>query len=215
MKKTIVGIAVSLLVIGLFVVVVKSGTAKSQTSSPTSSSTTSSTPSTPTPSTNTPSTSSAPTATATASVGYKNRPLARWEVTNMVFLTTLINDTNKALAYLEGMNMPYAEVALPQLSCDIDVLKGRNSPSQSSMNSRALGPVPSGYKCPPIPDAQSAADLNVGMAQLESAIVHITNGENSSNGDLTQLGEAEMKAASKTFEKVITDLGTAAQLQIP
>jgi hypothetical protein len=53
------------------------------------------------------------------------------------------------------------------------------------------------------------------MAQLQSAITHIIKGENSFNGDMIQLGEAEMQAASATFDKVITDLGNAAQQQIP
>jgi hypothetical protein len=133
----------------------------------------------------------------------------------MEFFNTLVNDTKKTVDYLTNMNLAYAEVACPQLQCDIATMQGRPSPSDEAVNSRDLAPAGSGYRCPPIPDAQSMADLNVGMAQLQSAITHIINGENSFNGDMIQLGQAEMQAASATFDKVITDLGNAAQQQIP
>ena len=124
----------------------------------------------------------------------------------MEFFNTLVNDTKKTVDYLTNMNLAYAEVACPQLQCDIATMQGRPSPSDEAVNSRDLAPAGSGYRCPPIPDAQSMADLNVGMAQLQSAITH---------GDMIQLGQAEMQAASATFDKVITDLGNAAQQQIP
>ena len=202
-KKVAVGLAVSLLALCLLIVVGHgSGTLKGQTSSQ--------------PATSAPVASSPAVLTPdTANTTYGNRPVGRWVTSNMVFLTTLINDTKSALAYLEGMNLAYAEIACPQLRCDIAVLQGRPTPRDALAGSRALASVPSGYRCPPIPDAQSAADLNAGMAQLESAIAHIINGENTFNGDFIQLGEAEMKAASATFDKVLDDLGKAAEQQVP
>jgi hypothetical protein len=107
------------------------------------------------------------------------------------------------LSYLKNENLAYAEIACPQLLCDIRTMQGRPPPTNEL---RSLKPVPSGYRCPPIPDAQTAADLNVGMAQLNSAINHIITGENSFNGNLIRLGESETQAACDTFAKVLEDL---------
>jgi hypothetical protein len=195
-KKTAIALAVPLLALCVLVVVFyANGTVKSQTSS---------TPSTTTPSTTTP---SATTPVATTVI--RNRPVSRWVTANMTFLTTLVDDTKSALSYLSNENLAYAEVACPQLRCDIATMQGRPPPADSLASSRALQAAPSGYRCPPIPDALAAADLNAGMAQLESAISHLITGENRFNGDLIRLAEAEMQSASATFDKVITDLENA------
>ena len=131
----------------------------------------------------------------------------------MVFLTTLINDTNKTLEYLNNMNLAYAEIACPQLRCDIATMQGNPPPADALANSRALQPAPSGYRCPPIPDPTTAGELNAGMAVLTSAITHLIRGENSFNGDLIRLSETEFKAASDSFARVLVDLGNSQQGQ--
>lgn len=88
---------------------------------------------------------------------------------------------------------------------------GRPPPSDALASSRSLSPAPSGYKCPPIPDATAAAELNAGMAHLESAIAHLIQGENSLSEDLIRLAEDELTAVSATFARVLTDLGNAQQ----
>jgi len=176
----------SLLALCLLVVVgYQLGTAKSQTNTqqPASSAT------------------SAPDTTATT---VKNRPVARWATSNMSWLSTLINDSKTMLSYLKDMNLAYAEIACPQLRCDIATMRGGTAPW--GISTRALVAAPSGHKCPPIPDAQTAADLNVGLAQLESAINHIIRGIRNHNGDLIMLGESETQAACDTFDKVSQDL---------
>lgn len=132
--------------------------------------------------------------------------MSEWAIKNMVFLNTLIGDSKLMLSYLMDSNLAYAEIACPQLRCDIATMRGLAPPRDALASSRALRPAPSGYRCPPIPDAQAAADLNVGMAQLESAIYHIITGENTYNGELIRLGESETKAACDTFAKVLTDI---------
>ena len=131
--------------------------------------------------------------------------------TNGVFLTTLIDDTNSTVAFMKNEQLAFAEVACPQLRCDIATMRGLPPPADSLANSRALQAAPSGYRCPPIPDATTMGELNAGMATLESAIAHLIRGENSFNGDLIQLSEAEMQAASASFARVQTDLGNAQQ----
>ena len=201
-KKVAAGLAISLLVLCLLIVIGhRSGTVKSQANSqPATSTPAKSTPTTSTPATSTP---------AATPATYRNRPVGRWVTTNVVFLTTLINDTNNTVDFLKNENLAYAEEACPQLRCDIATMQGRPPPRDSLASSRALSPAPSGYRCPPIPDPQTAADLNAGMSQLQSAIAHLINGENSFNGDLIRLAESEMQAASATFAKVQTDLGNA------
>ena len=171
------------------------GTVKSQTSSqPASSTPTSSKPTSSAP------TSSAPTSTATT---VTNRPMARWMTSNSIFLTTLVDDSNKMLSYLKDGNLYDAEITCPQLLCDIRTMQGRYKPTSEM---RSLKPVPSGYRCPPIPDATVAADLNAGMSQLQSAIKHIISGENSFNGNLIRQGETETQAACDTFAQMQKDL---------
>ncbi len=201
-KKVAAGLAISLLVLCLLIVIGhRSGTVKSQANSqPATSTPAKSTPTTSTPATSTP---------AATPATYRNRPVGRWVTTNVVFLTTLITDTNNTVDFLKNENLAYAEEACPQLRCDIATMQGRPPPQDSLASSRALSPAPSGYRCPPIPDPQTAADLNAGMSQLQSAIAHLINGENSFNGDLIRLAESEMQAASATFAKVQTDLGNA------
>ncbi len=201
-KKVAVGLAVLVLVVSVLVIVGhKGGTVKSQTSSQ---------PAVPTSTSSTPTASTPPASTApTTSASYTNRPVGRWVTSHMVFLTTLINDTNRALGYLKNENLAYAEVACPQLRCDIATMQGRPPPADSLASSRALRAAPSGYICPPIPDAQTMADLNVGMAQLETAINSIITGENRFDGPMIQSALPQMQAASDTFEKVLVDLGKA------
>jgi hypothetical protein len=176
------------------------GTVKSQTSSqPASSTPTSSAPASSAPTSSAPATAAPPAAATTVT----NRPMARWMTSNSIFLTTLVDDSNKLLSYLKAGDLYNAEVACPQLLCDIRTLQGR-CPPRSEL--RALKPVPSGYKCPPIPDPTVAADLNAGMSQLESAIQHIIYGENRFNGDLIRQGEAETQAACDTFAQMQKDL---------
>jgi hypothetical protein len=208
MKKTAVGLTALLLALVLLVVLLHlGGIVTSQTS--------------PQPGTSAPTTS----APAAATSRYTNRAVGRWETSNMMWLNTLINDTKMTIGYLENMNLAYAEEAFPQLLCDIRTLQGRNPPDWSPNadisgdppwvetvrpnGGRDLWAAPSGYKCPPIPDAQAAADLNLACAQLETAINHMISGINNSNGDLIQLGEAEIKQASATLSTVVTDLGNA------
>ncbi|MFH1149495.1 MAG: hypothetical protein V1748_03375 [Actinomycetota bacterium] len=208
MKKIAVSLAVVLLVLCLSIVVLyKSGAVTSQT--------------TPQPGTSAP-TTAAPVAAASS---YANRAVGRWQTSNMVWLNTLIFDTNTCIEYLDDMNLAYAEETFPQLLCDIRTLQGRNPPDWSPAadisgdppwvetvrpnGGRDLWAAPSGYKCTPIPDAQSAADLNLALAQLETAISHMISGINNSNGDLIRLGEAEIKQASATLGTVVTDLGNA------
>lgn len=172
----------------------RTGTVESQTSSQ---------PATSTPATSTP----AAPASDTTTTDVKNRPMSRWMTSNAVWLNTLINDSKKMLAYLKDMNLAYAEIACPQLTADIATMRGR-SPMWNMMGlyTRYLEDAPSGHRCPPIPDAQTAADLNVGMAQLESAIRNIFNGINTHNGALIMLGESETQAACDTFDRVLEDL---------
>jgi len=188
-KKVMSILLVSLLTLCLLVVVgYQLGTAKSQANAqqPASSAT------------------SAPDTTTTT---VKNRPVARWVTSNMVWLSTLIDDSKTMLSYLKDMNLAYAEIACPQLRCDIATMRGRPAPWDPwGSSTRTLAAAPSGHKCPPIPDAQTAADLNVGLAQLESAINHIFKGINCHNGDLIMLGESETQAACDTFDKVLQDL---------
>lgn len=199
MKKVDYILVVSLLALCLLLLV---GYGKGTVNSQTSSKPAASVPAASAPSSSVPA-ASVPAAT-TPSV--KNRPVARWVTTNMVFLNTLINDSNKMSSYLENGNLAYAEIACPQLRCDIATMQGRPPPSDSLASSRALKAAPSGYKCPPIPDAQTAADLDAGMAQLETAISDLITGINKANGEQIQLAESEAKAANETFAKVLTDL---------
>lgn len=190
-KNSEIILVVSLLALCLLVFFgFRMGIVSSQTTTPAASST---------PASSTPA-AAAPVATSST---VANRPVSEWETTNMVFLTTLITDSNQMLTYLKNENLAYAEISSPQLLCDIRTMQGR-APATGQL--RALQPAPSGYRCPLIPDALTAADLNAGMAQLESAIKHIITGENSFNGDLIRLGEAETQAACDTFAKVLTDL---------
>jgi hypothetical protein len=192
-KHTEFFLVVSTVALCLLVILgLRVGVVSSQTTTPASSAPASSAP-------------AAPAAGASSST-VANRPLAEWQTTNMVFLTTLIRDANQMLSYLKGENLAYAEIACPQLLCDIRTMQGR-SPATGWL--RYLQPAPSRYRCPPIPDAQAAADLNAGMAQLEAAVNHIITGENSFNGDMIRLGEAETQAACDTFAKVLTDLQNA------
>ena len=85
-KKTAIGMAVVLLMIGLglvMIVVIGGGTLKGQTSTPASS----------TPSTTTP---SAPV----ASTAVVNRALSRWMTTNQTLLASLITDSKKLEFYV-------------------------------------------------------------------------------------------------------------------
>ena len=199
MKKFAVILAVSLLALCMLIVVVhRSATVKSQTSTQ---------PATSTPTTTTPTT----TTSTTTNASFRNRPVGRWVTSNMVFLSTLINDTSNTVDYLKNENLAYAELACPQLRCDIATMQGGPPPSDALASSRSLSPAPSGYRCPPIPDPQTAVELNAGMSQLNSAIADLINGENSFNGDLIRYAETEMQAASDTFAKVLTDLGNAQQ----
>ena len=61
-----------------------------------------------------------------------------------------------------------------------------------------------------MPDAQAAADLNAGLAQLELAVNHMVNGINDSREALLLGLEAELKAANETLQKVLTDSGNTA-----
>jgi len=146
-------------------------------------------------------------AAAAETGGVRNRPMARWITSNMVWLNTLINDAKKMLGYLKDMNLAYAEIACPQLAADIATMRGQ-APLWHRMGlyTRYLDDAPSRHRCPPIPDTQTAADLDLGMAQLESAIRNIINGINTSNGALIMLGESETQAACDTFDKVLKDL---------
>src|SRR5659263_168761 len=119
------------------------GIVSSQTTTPAASST---------PASSTPA-AAAPVATSST---VANRPVSEWETTNMVFLTTLITDSNQMLTYLKNENLAYAEISSPQLLCDIRTMQGR-APATGQL--RALQPAPSGYRCPPIPDALTAACL--------------------------------------------------------
>lgn len=244
MKKIAVGLAVSLLVLCLFIVVGRrSGSVNSQTNSQPASSTPA--PSTTTPSTTTPST---PAARTTAPV---NRPMSRWMTTNLTMLTTLINDSKKLEFYISNMQLDYAEETGVQIRCDINTMRGvpppetytdtyyfppgemvvnepveergmfLNSPiarnwlmwdrlSYQRYWSRYLQGAASGVECPPIPDAQAAADLNAGLAQLELAVNHMVNGINDSREALLLGLEAELKAANETLQKVLTDSGNTA-----
>ena len=132
-----------------------------------------------------------------------NRPIARWMTNNSIFLSTLVFDSNQMLSYLKAGDLYDAEIACPQLLCDIRTMQGRPKPTSQM---RSLAPAPSGYKCPPIPDPQVAADLNAGMSQLESAIKHIISGENHFNGDRIRLGESETQAACDTFAQMQKDI---------
>jgi hypothetical protein len=190
MKKIAVVLAAAMLVLGLFFAVgYRHGTVTSQTSPQT--------------------TGTAPAETAPEATGdtFANREVGRWVTSNMIFLTTLINDTNKTLDYLANENLAYAEVACPQLRCDIATMLGLRPPVDTLASSRALKPAPSGYRCPPIPNAQAAANLNAGCAQLEMAINHLITGINTHNGDLIRGAEPEMQAASAYFAQVLVDLG--------
>jgi hypothetical protein len=82
-----------------------------------------------------------------------------------------------------------------------------NRLSIQNYSSRELQGAPSGVECPPIPDAQAAADLNAGLAQLETAVDRMVNGVNDSNESYLLGLEAELKAANETLQKVLTDLG--------
>lgn len=200
MKKAELIMMVSLLALCLlFGFGFRQGVVESQTTQPETTGTTpEATPGT-TPSGTTPAaTTAAPSETTAA-----NRPISRWVTANGTFLTTLINDANLMLSYLKEMNLAYAEIACPQLLCDIRTLQGRAAPTAWM---RSLMPCPSGYRCPPIPDAQTAADLNAGMSWLEQAINHIIDGENALNGDMVRTGEAETQIAVDHFTKVLQDL---------
>lgn len=78
---------------------------------------------------------------------------------------------------------------------------------QDRYSNRYLQGAPSGVECPPIPDAQAAADLNAALNQLELAVNHMENGINDSRENLLLGLEAELKAANETLQKVLTDLG--------
>jgi len=128
-KKIIVGVAVSILVIGLFAIVARSGTLKSQTSSqPTSSGTTSSTP---VPSTNTPSTTT-PAAPAPSTAVRVNRPVSRWLTTNLTMLNTLITDSKQLETYISNMQLGYAEETCVQVRCDINTMRGVPPPETTT-----------------------------------------------------------------------------------
>lgn len=216
MKKIAVYVTVALLALCVLIVAVnKAGAVKSQTSQPATSTPTTSTPATSTPATSTPSTTTpATTAPSTSTFSYNNRPLGRWLTSNTIFLTTLINDTKKTVDNLISMDLSSAEQACPQLRCDIATMKGNPPPVDTLGWSRALRAAPSGYRCPPIPDALAAQDLNDGMALLESAINNIITGINAghgdySRGDLIQLGELQMKQVNDYFAKVLKDIAAA------
>lgn len=141
---------------------------------------------------------------------YANRPLGRWQTQNMVFLNTIIKDTKKTLEYIDEENLAYAEVACGQLMIDIWVLRGKpvHAPAREPLSgSRALALAPSGYACPPIPDAVAQADLNAGLAQLEQAVNHLITGIKTSNGPMIMAAEPEMQAAAASFDKVLVDMG--------
>ena len=126
MKKTAIGMAVVLLMIGLglvMVVVVGGGTLKGQTSTPASSTPSKTTPSTP--STTTP---SAPV----ASTAVVNRALSRWMTTNQTLLASLITDSQKLQDYISNMQMDYAETAGEQVRCDINTMRGVPPPNTTT-----------------------------------------------------------------------------------
>lgn len=157
---------------------------------------------------------SAPTAPAQDDTSeVKNRPVARWITTNMVMLKSLINDSKQLEHYLSNEQLGYAEEACPQLVCGIATMRGQSPPADALAASRCLKPVCSGFKCPPIPDAQAAADLNTGLAQLETAINHLITGINTSNGELIRGAEPEVIAANETFDKVLEDLSNVAAVE--
>lgn len=190
MKKIAAGLAVSLLVLSLLVVVgLRSGIIKGKTRSQ---------PATSTPTASTP---------ATTTISPNKRLMNRWLTSYGIFFTTLINDAQKTLDYLKNENIAYAVEACPQLRCDMATLQGRPPPVDSLAFSRGVEAAPSGYRCPPIPDAQSVADLNAGIAQLETAIAHLINGENRFDGEMIRSAEPEMEAAIKTLSKVSEDFG--------
>jgi len=234
-KKTAIGMAVVLLMIGLglvMVVVVGGGTLKGQTSTPASS----------TPSTTTP---SSPVASPTV----VNRPLSRWMTTNQALLASLLTDSQKLQDYISNMQMGFAETAGEQVRCDINTMRGVPPPNTTTdtyyfppgekvvnppeerKNMVTNSPIPrpwlwlerrsyqhytsrenlgaaSGVECPPIPNATAYAQLNAGLNQLETALNHMFNGINDSREDLLLGLEAELHAANATFNQVVSSTGT-------